>query len=62
MDSRERTIGINREALDQQLKDKAEAAYKERGEKLEQGDGLMVCFYFRSDYDSCGTHLPFILP
>ena len=46
MDSRERTIGINREALDQQLKDKAEASIKERGEKLEQGDGLWFLFLF----------------
>lgn len=37
MNSKQRTIGINREALDQQLREKAEAANKEKEVKLEEG-------------------------
>ena len=43
MNSKERSIGIDREALDQQLREKAEAANNEKEEKLEQG---VFCFLF----------------
>lgn len=42
MNSKERSIGINREALDQQMKEKAEAASREKEEKLEEG---VFCFH-----------------